>query len=276
MSARKTNWEAGFTLVEAVIVIAISGIVAAVVAVFIRAPVESYLDLNTRAELTDIADTAVRRMARDVRLALPNSIRSPNAQCFEYLATSTGGRYRTDTPGNVLDFSAGSTSFDVLGSLDPVPVANDQVVVYNLGIDGANAYAGDNRAAVSGATTSSISLGAAFPTTTLASPGNRFHIVPASERAVFYVCVNPGISASGNGTGTLYRRSAYGINAAVPASCPAIPAGTPMLAQNISACDFVYASGVTQRSDLISLRLAVTRDNETVTLQHDVHVNNTP
>src|SRR5690606_28790817 len=94
MSAFEEKKVSGFTLVEAVIVIAISGIVAAVVAVFIRAPVESYLDLNTRAELTDIADTAVRRMARDVRLALPNSIRSPGAQCFEYLATSTGGRYR--------------------------------------------------------------------------------------------------------------------------------------------------------------------------------------
>ena len=75
MPIRMTKFQSGFTLAEAVIVIAITGIISAVVAVFIKAPVQSYFDASRRAEMTDIADTALRRISRDLRLALPNSVR---------------------------------------------------------------------------------------------------------------------------------------------------------------------------------------------------------
>ena len=65
----------GFTLVEAIIVIVLTGILAGVVAVFLVIPVTGYFDVARRAELTDTADTALRRISRDLRLALPNSIR---------------------------------------------------------------------------------------------------------------------------------------------------------------------------------------------------------
>ena len=55
--------------------IAIVGIIGAMVAVFIRSPVQSYVDSARRAELGDVADTALRRIIRDLRLALPNSVR---------------------------------------------------------------------------------------------------------------------------------------------------------------------------------------------------------
>ena len=89
----------GFTLVEMIVVITITGILAAAVAVFIRRPVESYVDAARRAELTDIADGALRRITRDVRMALPNSVRitsAGNVTYLEYLQTSGGGRYRAD------------------------------------------------------------------------------------------------------------------------------------------------------------------------------------
>ena len=59
----------GFTLVEMVIVVVITAIIGAMVAVFIRLPVQGYIDANARAELADLADTATRRMARDIRRA---------------------------------------------------------------------------------------------------------------------------------------------------------------------------------------------------------------
>ena len=80
----------GFTLIEAVMVLVITAIVAAMVAVFIQKPVQSYVDSARRADLTDIADTAVRRMAREIRLALPNSVRNPadgSDQCIEFMPT---------------------------------------------------------------------------------------------------------------------------------------------------------------------------------------------
>src|SRR5699024_3808677 len=84
----------GLTLIEAIIVMVITGIIAAVVAVFIRAPVQGYVDSVQRAELSDVADTALRRMTRDLRRALPNSVRiSTDGQAVEFLLTKSGGRY---------------------------------------------------------------------------------------------------------------------------------------------------------------------------------------
>lgn len=279
MQITLTRHPRGFTLVEAVMVIAITGIVAAMVAIFIRTPVQGYFDLERRAEITDSADTALRRIGRDLRLALPNSVRAVAASplCLEYLPTLSGGRYRAEVPGAVLDFSTTTTTFDVLGPLNPVPAAGDQLVVYNLGIPGADAYSGVNRATISAATANSITLNPAmqFP---FASPGNRFQVIPAAEQAVFYVCTNSGsgIDTAGNGNGALYRLSHYGINAAAPGACPAIPAGTPVLAQNVSACSFTYDPLVNQRIGLVSMQIAITKNNETATLYHEVHVSNVP
>src|SRR4051812_16979930 len=89
----------GFTLVEAVIVITLTGVLAAITAIFIRKPVDSYFDTARRAELTDIADTAVRRVARDIQNALPNSIRPTVAGTgafLEFIPIKDAGRYRAD------------------------------------------------------------------------------------------------------------------------------------------------------------------------------------
>jgi MSHA biogenesis protein MshO len=273
----------GFTLIEAVMVIAITGVIASMVAVFIRAPVEGYLDSSRRAELTDIADTAMRRISRDLHLALPNSVRVAGPSCIEFLPTSTGGRYRAEQDcssgsciGNKLDFEAADAGFDFLGGLNPMPSANDKMVVYNLGISGADAYEGSNTALIKEVTATGITftVDKKFP---FASPGNRFYIIPDADRIASYVCSGAvGVDAAGNGSGVLYRSSNYAIPAVAPGSCPAIASGTPILARNVSSCSFSYAPGVTARSGLVSVQIAVTKNNETMSLYHEVHVNNAP
>ncbi len=261
--------ETGFTLVELVVVIAITSIIAAVVAVFIQAPVKGYFDAAQRAELTDTADTALRRMARDLRLALPNSVRVGGTS-VEFLETRTGGRYRTAgdggaAPANELDFTTTDSSFDVLGSLSHTPQVNDLVVVYNLGVEGADAWAGDNSSSITGVSGNTISITAKkFP---FESPGNRFHVVSGP---VSYICDGVGINASGTGTGTLRRYSGYAVSAA-PAS-----GSSALLADKVSACSFTYAQGVTERSGLVSMQLQISKSGESVSLYHEVHVPNVP
>lgn len=261
----------GYTLVEAVVVIAIAGIVAAMVASFIRAPVQAYFDSARRAQMTDTADTALRRMGRDLRTALPNSIRvsqpSPGVYYLEFLQTVGGGRYRGETDsagaGNVLDVRSAITSFDVLGPV-PAAAAGDLIVVYNLGpgTGATDAYTGGDSAAVSGVAGQTISIASKqFP---FASPARRFQVV---RQAVTYAC-NPG-------TGELRRYWGYTVAASQPA--PPVTSNTAILAQNVTACEIRYeASPVTQRTGVVSIRLTLSQAGDTVSLFQQTHVVNAP
>ena len=272
----------GVTLVEMIVVIAITGILATAVAVFIRRPVEGYIDAARRAELSDIADTALRRITRDLRTALPNSIRITTAggvTYLEYLQVSGGGRYRSDVedsggPGNdPLNFSAVDATFNVIGPM-PTMAAGDSMVIYNLNWDPAiataNAYVGDNRAAYASNTATTVTLSAAtlFP---FASPGKRFQVV---QYPVTYACDPAG--------GTVRRIAGYAIQAAQPNNVAAAPLSTApsntLLATSITACSFSYvgASGATQRTGVVSLSLQVEQAGEKVQLFQQVHVNNVP
>lgn len=264
----------GFTLVELVMVIVILGVVGGMVAVFMRGPIDAYFASARRAGLTDIADTTVRRMAREIHAALPNSVRTPASQCVEFIPTKTGGRYRENGAG-ALDFSSSVTSFRELGSNAARPPdqqieSGDIVVVYNLGIAGSDAYANDNTAVVSAAPTetgtpleTTIDIAATrFP---LPSGSNRFHVVPAAAPVVGYVC-----------TGGELLRYTKALPYALPGSCPTSGTSTAVLANHVSACNFDYSGSDLERNALVRMSLQLTDSGETVSLQHEVHVNNTP
>ena len=253
--------------------IAIVGIIGAMVAVFIRSPVESYVGSARRAELSDVADTALRRIVRDLRLALPNSIRvteSPAGTFYlEFLITSGGGRYRVEktaaATGDPLDFTAPDLKFDVL-SVMPAFTGTEWIVIYNLGtgFTGADAYAGANREAFGSVAGSTITLGAPkqFP---FASPGNRFHVV---QYAVTYKC-DPA-------AGEIRRYWNYGIP---PGQLtPPVTVNNAQLARNVGFCAITYDPNAVQgRNGIVSLRVKLTgAGGEAVSLFQEAHVSNVP
>lgn len=271
-SARR---ERGVTLIEMIIVISITAIIAGAVAVFIARPIEGYADATRRAELTDIADTALRRMTRDLRTALPNSIRisevppASGIWYLEFLQTSAGGRYRAQLDnsggGDILDFSAPDANFDVIGAMPAIAVG-EWIVIYNLNPTGAvaNAYAGDNREAFAGAAGATLTLAAArqFP---FASPGQRFQVV---QHAVTYEC-NPT-------TRQLRRYWNYGVLAAQPT--PPVTPNNALLAGDVAFCAFTYdePGGTSLRTGVVRLSVRVERNGELIRLYQQVHVSNAP
>lgn len=258
--------QCGFTLIEAIVVITITAIISAVVATFIRTPIQGYFDSVRRADLTDTADTALRRISRDLRLALPNSVRVTTVGSVTYLElllTSGGGRYRIDTPGNTLDFTTADNSFDVLGqAVTTTPGANNLVAVYNLGIAGADAYNADTTSPISSISGNTINITAKqFP---FASPNNRFQII---QYAVTYAC-DPT-------DGTLTRYWNYPINKNQPTSF--VSGSSALLAKNVLSCSFTYnPQVVTQRAGVVAAALQLSQSNETVSLYYETHVSNTP
>jgi MSHA biogenesis protein MshO len=79
----------GFTLVEMVTVIALTAVLGMVVWRNLSLPVRAFNDGARRAEATATAQLAMERMSREIRLALPNSVRiSADGSAIELLRTS--------------------------------------------------------------------------------------------------------------------------------------------------------------------------------------------
>jgi MSHA biogenesis protein MshO len=279
----------GFTLVEMIIVMVITGIIGGIVAIFIQAPVAGYVDAARRAELTDAADNALQRMARDLRSAVPNSLRV-SGNYLEFLPTSGGGRYRASATGggascaaagDELVFGGADTCFEIIGPAMTF-VAGDQIIVGSTQSDGNPPYdstaTGVRRAyaGVTGAPQAMVTLTNpdGLPTTA-AQVSQRFHVVPTAQQAVTYGCANVTTNAAGDGTGTLTRYWAYGYNAAQVT--PPAGGSSALLANNVSACNIAYVFGAGGSTNgLVSITLGLTRANETVKLYHEVHVSNAP
>jgi MSHA biogenesis protein MshO len=268
----------GFTLVEMIVSIVLAGIIIGMVGVFGRAQLEAYIDVSNRAELTEAADTALRRISRELESALPNSVRvSGDGNFLEYVPIRDAGRYRADFGGGAnddpLDFGSNTDDrFDVLGPNVTIR-QGDQLAIFNLGQDGSDVYAGTSRRpAIPGVALNNVRFtpgGTQFP---LASPQNRFQIVGGP---VTYEC--------SVAQGTLVRHWCYNFQAVQPsvfgalpvhAACPNVQAA--VLVNNVQRCQFSYAPAVQQRNGLVVLRLTLGRNGEAVQLMHQVHVLNTP
>lgn len=175
MIRSKTN--SGFTLIEMIVVMVITGIIAAVVAVFIQSPVKGYFSSVRRAVLTEEADSALRFVARDMKSSLPNSITCTGGG-LQFLSVRSGGRFReaqtNANAGAPLPFGSATTSFDVIGNGadsmtkdaygNNVTGSSSRVIVGNLSSGVAtchsdySAFAG-NAATLSSLSASSVTIG---------------------------------------------------------------------------------------------------------------------
>jgi len=288
--------QAGFTLIELVIVIVISGALSIVVMQFITAPIDVYVDQSRRARLVESAQSVMQRLAYDVRMAVPNSIRvGCGGACIEMMRAVTGGRYRQSPPGDVLSFVPADmdTRFEVLGNLnhtgdivtsaDPDACADGTascLVVYNTGFSGTDLWNGDNAATVT-SVNPGIPLTLDFDNSRFASgqtafpaqsPGQRFFV---TDSALSFLC--------DMSQGTVRRYWGYSRHAShadVDSHAELIALGNPaehaLMASDVTACQFQYSPGTPTRNAVLSLRLSVAESGEAITLMEQVSVSNLP
>jgi MSHA biogenesis protein MshO len=296
LSSRSNN--RGFTLIELIIVITIAGIVAVLAATMLGNQMLGFVDLTRRAKLVDQAHTAVTQMARDIRHALPNSLRattSGGSSYLELVPIKDAGRYRAVAgasagESDILDFSGADNSFQVIGRL-PSVANNDRLVVYNIGqvnaggvpVRGANVYAD----VAVGAPTSIPEPGSHVITDaglTLAGDiltmtgGHQFAF--QSPRKRFYVINQAQSFICDMANQRIVRYQGYDLQSNQPSNLLAPPlsgaSSQSILIENVTECAFEYAPGNAQRSGLLTIALTVSENGERVRLAHQVHVDNSP
>jgi MSHA biogenesis protein MshO len=127
-----------------------------------------------------------------------------------------------------------------------------------------NAYEDEdnNRRTVVGGNVNSIQFAPTTKPFPFTSPYQRFFLV---DGPVSYVCDTTA--------GTLTRHDGYAISAGQSTT----PGGSAaVMARYVSACSFIYQPGTSQRAGLVTLQLQLSDQGETVTLLHQVHVENAP
>ncbi len=294
----------GATLIELVLVIVVAGAIAAMFALFLVNPMRAYQDLSRRAGLVEAAESALRRMARDIRLALPNSIRvtsNPGGVpgfALELIPAVDGGRYCVAGLANCsganqeLAIPGPDADFDILGCFRDsafLTAAQGGSQAYRLIINNTGNAVYDGSAAVitppgttvilstnpgpgpcpgGGNHHVNLSPAAGF---SAGSARQRVFVVPVAQAAITYLC--------NAANGTLTRFEGYGITDPQPVNPAAAPlAGVPgrRVADSVSACSVTTLTNQVIERGLVTLDLSLSSAGETIRLLAQVQLDNSP
>jgi MSHA biogenesis protein MshO len=261
-------------LVELVMVIALAGVVAVLVGTGMSRPLQGFAANSQRAELTDLAATALNRMARDIRLAVPNSVLVADTEDeVRLVPIAAAGRYRANLPmpdGPRQDPPActqpsGLCMIDILSPLEPADIKDNKhwLIIYNTGslvgrpepVDGAvspvspKVFTWEN--GVLSADLSSFRF-------EFASPQHRFFL---ADRVIGYRCrAGALVRAEFDELGGLdYSRAAKVVDHV-----------------DCSRSRFTYDTSTHTRNGVVTLKLVLANDGGAITLLQQVQVANAP
>jgi len=254
----------GFTLIELMVVIVILAVVATAGTQFIVSTIQSYNQTQTRSKLINTGRQAIERVTRQLRGALPYSLRLTNTNaCIEFLPIAGGGNYLADLPDTdngapaAISFATATHAVD-FGTAEYVSVGSlASTEVYGAG-------------PVSLAT---LDVDApALVTLTAAKSWQRNSI---NRR--FYLVDNPQAFCVQSGELRFYQNLDV-TAASVPGLAGAcVETGCSVLAQNISgAADFQLSAGTEDRNTKVTVGLSFVEGGETVTLSQGVLIRNVP
>jgi MSHA biogenesis protein MshO len=269
---------AGFTLVEmiAVIVLLSFGLIGG--SQLFRITAESYRETSTRLKLTQDGRFVIERLSRELRQALPGSVRestnaTTNTQCLEWLPIIAASRYLslpTTSPSNhftVMEIDPDVAGSNLYAEIFPVGTGAVYLVPPAAGAGGALVLLSStpmNASGESDTNTDEIYLNAAR-TFTAASASDRVFITTTPVA----VCVQSD--------GRMLRHSNYDF----VADATTLTGGT-LLAENVlggTTVDvFDFSDATLTRNAMVGLNIRIRDPNteEVIRLQHTAFIRNVP
>jgi len=299
----------GFTLIEMVFVILILGVIGTSFGVFVIPAVRASRAIEQRAALIDSAEIALRRMTRDIRIALPNSIRVSSIAgtgfAVEMIPTIDGGRFCASGEANcsganqLLAIGSPDSDFDVVGCFrNPAftgaafPSTAFRLVI---GDAAGTVYTAAGASAVLSAAGTGITLttvngggagaGACGTSSGVGPPATsyRHHInlsaaqtfpQPSGRRRV-YVIDRPVAYICNITAGTLTRYYSYPISSVAPTpTSPPAGATSALVTDKISDCSVATSTSTVQANGFVKLSISLTNGGEAVQLVSEAQLDN--
>ncbi len=273
---KQRSWkQAGFTLMELIIVIVLLGIIGALGAEFISQAFKGFFDTEVRLEMYEEGKAAMVRMEREIHIAVPNAVQEP----FDSDADSVDdiisfgmideramipifGQYTQEHPTGTPTITDRTTALPV-NTL--VSIYNTEWAIFN---NGSRTY---RVTAVNGNTmTLERNIGPS-------SPYNRYYAV--RPQAVRFQVIGTTLFRS---TATVTANGAVGAfgnpHPLAQNVHPAIDPDPLKIPPNNKLPYFTYEPGTSTRNSLVIIHFAIQRPEtgETVNFHKEVQVRNVP
>ena len=256
----------GFTLIELVVVITVMGILAVGTVRFITDASDGYAATARRTELGSTARLATERVSRELRNALPNSVRVAG-NCLEFIPIDGGSTYVN------LPVAVASSSFDIAPPVSVAATNGARVVVYpdNVGA----VYTLGDPGVVSPAANFAAPDGNNVVRVTLASA----HRFPAEspERRLFLIREPLAYCVAAN---RLWRYQGYGFQSIQPtaATLPTSMPGRSLVGEDVSSSTvpFTLAGATLTRNAEVEIDLLFQDDPDSLRIHHLVQLRNVP
>lgn len=253
----------GFTLVELITVMVILGVLAIGAVRFVTDSSSGFAATITRSQLAGDTRYVAERIAREVRNALPNSVRAAGG-CLEFVPVLGASRYLT------LPVAAAAVQFRSAPP-EPMPLpAGSRIAVY----PDVDVYSLGAQSVIS------PPVAGAAP-----GPGNEVlvsfaapHRFPKGSPAARYFVVSEPVSYCVDG-GSLYRYTGYGFIATqpLPGDLPSGLPGRGLVAEQVSSTTPFQVSGATlTRNAVVQMDFLFARVDDEIRLEHAVQVRNVP
>lgn len=252
---RRSN--TGFTLIEMITVIVVLSVISALGFGFVRSTLESYNTTIDRGKLITKGRLALERMSRQLRAAVPNSVRVVG-DCVEFLPIAGGGNYVGSVPDAANGVAASASIATATHSVDFG--AASYVVLGALNSSEIYGAAPASLERLSSRTSTSLTLASAKQWQRN-SLNKRFFL--ADQPQAF--CVNSGnLRFHQNYSGGSY------LTASIPSS------GGDIVVDGIGGHSFNVSNGTQDRNTTLTIAMTFTGGGESVALNQEVYIRNVP
>lgn len=247
----------GFSLIELIVVIVILSILATIGAGFVVSTTQSYEQTRTRALLVNTGRQALERMTRQLRGALPYSVRVTNSgTCVEFMPIAGGGIYLTAVPDTTNGVTASAT----------INVSSHQEEFGNAEWVSIGALSADE---IYGPGASSVALSARNVNTLTLASVKSWQRNSINRR--FYLLDNPqAFCVVGN-------QLRFYPNQSISSGSVDLSSNSDLMATSVTAdTPFSLSQGSENRNTIVQINLDFNSDPESLDFQQQVMIRNVP